>query len=159
MKDQFLLREDITFLNFGSFGACPKPIFENYQYWQRVLEMEPVQFITVDGYDYLKTSRKALAKYINCQESNLVFVTNPTFAINILAKSLKLNPGDEILSTNIEYGAMDRTWEYYCEKSGANYIKQTITLPLVDKQTFIREFFEGFTSKTKVIFIPLLQFY
>jgi isopenicillin-N epimerase len=153
MKDQFLLREDITFLNFGSFGACPKPIFENYQYWQRVLEMEPVQFITVDGYNYLKTSRKALAKYINCHEKNLVFVTNPTFAINILAKSLKLNPGDEILSTNIEYGAMDRTWEYYCEKSGANYIKQTITLPLVDKQTFIREFFEGFTSKTKVVFI------
>jgi isopenicillin-N epimerase len=153
MKNQFLLREDITFLNFGSFGACPKPIFEDYQNWQRILEMEPVQFITVDGYDYLKTSRKALAKYVNCLEKNLVFVTNPTFAINILAKSLKLNPGDEILSTNIEYGAMDRTWEYYCEKSGANYIKQKITLPLVDKQTVISEFFEGFTPKTKVIFI------
>jgi isopenicillin-N epimerase len=153
MKNQFLLREDITFLNFGSFGACPKPIFADYQNWQRILEMEPVQFITVDGYDYLKTSRKALAKYVNCLEKNLVFVTNPTFAINILAKSLKLNPGDEILSTNIEYGAMDRTWEYYCEKSGANCIKQKITLPLVDKQTVIREFFEGFTPKTKVIFI------
>ena len=153
MKDQFLLREDITFLNFGSFGACPKPIFEDYQNWQRILEMEPVQFITVDGYEYLKTSRKALANYINCQEKNLVFVTNPTFAINILAKCLQLSPGDEILSTNLEYGAMDRTWEYYCEKSGANYIKQKITLPLADKQTFIRDFFEGFTSKTKVVFI------
>jgi isopenicillin-N epimerase len=153
MKNQFLLREDITFLNFGSFGACPKPIFDDYQKWQRILEIEPVQFITVDGYEYLKTSRKALAKYINCQENNLVFVTNPTFAINILAKSLKLNHGDEILSTNLEYGAMDRAWEYYCEKSGANYIKQKITLPIVDKQTFIREFFQGFTKKTKVVFI------
>jgi len=153
MIDQFLLRKDITFLNFGSFGACPKPIFEDYQHWQRILEMEPVQFITVDGYDYIKKSREALAKYLNCNVKNLVFVSNPTFAINILAKSIQLNPGDEILSTNLEYGAMDRTWEYYCEKSNAKYVKQEISLPLTNKETFISEFFQGFTEKTKVVFI------
>ena len=153
MKELFLLRDDITFLNFGSFGACPKPIFEDYQNWQRILEMEPVQYITVDGFDYIKKSRIALASYLNCDERNLVFVTNPTFAINILAKSFQLNPGDEILTTNLEYGAMDRTWEYYCEKSGAKYIKQEISLPLINKETFVDEFFKGFTEKTKVVFI------
>jgi len=153
MSDQFLLRKDITFLNFGSFGACPKPIFDDYQNWQRILEMEPVQFITVDGYNYLKTSRNSLANYLNCDEKNLIFVTNPTFAINILAKSLKLNAGDEILTTNLEYGAMDRTWEYYSDKTDSKYIKHPITLPLIDKETFVREFFEGFTERTKVIFI------
>ena len=54
LKDQFLLRPDIHFLNFGSFGATPKPIFEKYQAWQRVLEAEPVQFIAFDGYQYIK---------------------------------------------------------------------------------------------------------
>ena len=49
IKDQFLLRPDITFLNFGSFGACPKPIFADYQRWQMILEQEPVQFIIRDG--------------------------------------------------------------------------------------------------------------
>jgi len=48
-KDLFLLNPDIHFLNFGSFGACPAPIFENYQYWQRQLEWEPVQMIAFDG--------------------------------------------------------------------------------------------------------------
>ena len=62
LKDQFLLRPDIHFLNFGSFGATPKPIFEKYQDWQRVLEAEPVQFIAFDGYQYLADSRAALAK-------------------------------------------------------------------------------------------------
>lgn len=153
MKEHFLLRDDITFLNFGSFGATPKPIFEDYQRWQLLLEAEPVQFITVDGYDYLKRSRKALADYIHCSEKELVFVTNPTFAINILAKSLELNEGDEVLTTDLEYGAMDRTWEYYCKKKGAKYIRQKITLPLTDKETFLNEFFAGISDRTKIVFI------
>ena len=49
LKQQFLLRDDITYLNFGSFGACPKPIFEKYQQFQLELEQEPVQFITGNG--------------------------------------------------------------------------------------------------------------
>jgi len=58
-KDQFLLDPSITFLNFGSFGATPKPVFEKYQQWQRVLEAEPVQFIAFDVisiFSYIKGS-------------------------------------------------------------------------------------------------------
>lgn len=93
-QDQFLLNPAITFLNFGSFGATPKPIFENYQYWQRVLEAEPVQFIVFDGVNYLAESRAALAKYIGCaDQDDLVYVTNPSFAINLIAKNFPLKAG------------------------------------------------------------------
>ncbi|HXP52736.1 MAG TPA: aminotransferase class V-fold PLP-dependent enzyme, partial [Bacteroidia bacterium] len=153
LKSQFLLNTDITYLNFGSFGACPRPIFEEYQRYQLELETEPVQFIAVNGPVYLKKSREALAQYINCNADDLVYVTNPSYAINIIAKSLKLNAGDEVLSTNIEYGALDRTWNYYCKKAGAKYVRQPITLPLVSKEKFIEDFFKGLTSKTKAIFI------
>ena len=153
MKDQFLLRKDITFLNFGSFGACPKPIFSDYQNWQFILESEPVQFITIDGYKYIETSLQALANFIHCSPKDLIFVPNPTHAINLLAKNMNLNSEDEILTTNLEYGAMDRTWDYVCEKSGAKYVRQPIKLPLTDKETFIQEFFAGFTKRTKIVFI------
>ncbi|MEP7252602.1 MAG: aminotransferase class V-fold PLP-dependent enzyme, partial [Ginsengibacter sp.] len=153
LQSQFLLNPDIIYLNFGSFGACPKPIFEDYQKWQLEIEREPVQFMTVDGARYLKSSRQALARYINCNEDDLVFVTNPSYGINIIAKSLNLQPGDEVLSTNLEYGALDRTWNYYCKKAGAKYIRQEISLPLVSKEQFINDFFKGLTSKTKAIFI------
>src|ERR1700741_138910 len=103
LKKQFLIQPDIAFLNFGSFGACAKPVFEDYQKWQLELETEPAQFIQVNGPNYLKASREALAKYINCADANdLVYVTNPSYGTNIVAKSLKLNPGDEILTTNLE---------------------------------------------------------
>lgn len=153
MKDLFLLRDDITFLNFGSFGACPKEIFDDYLRWQHLLEKEPVQFITVDGYNYIKHALTALGEYVNCDSKDLVFVPNPTHAINILAKNLPLQSGDEILTTSLEYGAMDRTWNYYCEKSGAKYIRAKISLPIHSKEDFLEEFWKGFSEKTKCIFI------
>lgn len=154
LKEQFLLKKDIHFLNFGSFGATPKPIFDNYQQWQRVLEAEPVQFIAFDGYEYLTTSRAALANYLHCEDKDdLVYITSPTFGVNVIAKSFPLEAGDEILATNIEYGACDKTWDYYCEKKKATYRRQPITLPITDKETFIAEFFEGLRPTTKAIFI------
>lgn len=153
LKADFLLNPEVAFLNFGSFGACPKPVFEEYQKWQRAMEYEPVQFLTVKSLSYLKVAREALGNYVGCDADDLVYVTNPSYAINIVAKSLKLNPGDEVLSTNIEYGALDRTWNYYCKKNGAKYVRQAITLPLTTKEKFVEDFFKGLSSKTKVVFI------
>jgi isopenicillin-N epimerase len=154
LKDHFLLRKDINFLNFGSFGATPKPVFDYYQQWQKVLEAEPVQFIVFDGPEYLSTSRAALAKFIHVDDKDdLVYVTNPSFAVNIIAKSFPLEEGDEILATDIEYGACDRTWDYYCAQKKAVYKRQKINLPITTKDQFIEDFFKGLTPKTKAIFI------
>ena len=153
IKSDFLLDPNITFLNFGSFGACPKPVFEVYQDFQRKLEFEPVRFLLHDGIKGLESSRKALAHYVNCHHDDLVYVTNPSYGINTIAKSIVLEKGDEILSTNLEYGAMDRTWKYYCDRVGAHYIQQKIALPIKDKATFLEDFWAGSSSKTKAIFI------
>ena len=153
LRSQFLLNPNITFLNFGSFGACVKPVFELYQKLQLDLEADPVQFIAFNGPVNLRRSREALAAYVHCDTDDIVYVTNPSYGVNIVAKSFKLNAGDEVLSTNIEYGACDRTWNYYCEKAGAKYVRQHIELPLVSKEKFIEDFFKGLSSKTKAIFI------
>ncbi len=153
MKSQFLLTNEITFLNHGSFGACPKPIFEAYQNFQLELETEPVDFIIKKAPQYLKMAKNRLAKYIGCDASDFFFTPNPTTAINTIMRSVNLQPGDEILTTNHEYGAMDRTWHFYCKKSGAKYIRQEISLPVVSKEQIIEEFWKGYTANTKVIFL------
>jgi isopenicillin-N epimerase len=153
LSSLFLLRDDITYLNFGSFGACPKPIFQRYQQYQLELEQEPVQFITATGPKYLAASRQALGAYVNCQPDDLVFLPNPSHAVNLIAKSCPLQKGDEVLATDIEYGACDRTWDYYCNKAGAVYRRQPVQFPLESKEHFIEQFFSGLTPKTKLIFI------
>jgi len=153
LSSHFLLNPNITFLNFGSFGAAVKPVFEKYQQYQLELEQEPVQFITVKGLQYLKQSREALAKYINCNADDVVYITNPSYGANIIAKGFPLQAGDEILTTDLEYGACDKTWNYYCEKAGAKYVRQKIQFPLTTKENFVEQLFKGLTSKTKMVFI------
>jgi isopenicillin-N epimerase len=153
----FLLDSNITFLNHGSFGACPKPIFEEYQRLQRELEADPVQFIQKKLPVYLKQAKLPLSNFIGCNPEDFFFVPNPTVAINTVMRSLSLQPGDEILATNHEYGAMDRTWHFYCKKSGAKYVRQPISLPVVSKEQILEEFWQGYTPKTKVIFLNHLS--
>ncbi len=153
MKSHFHLNPEITFLNHGSFGACPKPIFEEYQRFQLELENEPVYFIQKKATVYLKSARESLANFVGCEAQDLFFTPNPTFAVNTIMRSLKLQAGDEILATNHEYGAMDRTWHFYCKKSGAKYIRQEISLPITSKEQMLDEFWKGVTPKTKVIFL------
>jgi isopenicillin-N epimerase len=149
----FLLDPTVAYLNFGSFGACPLPIFEDYQRWQRALELEPAQFMNVKGPHYLEQSRKALAAYIHCDADDIVYVTNPSYGVNIIAKSFPLDPGDEILSTDLEYGACDRTWNYYCQKKGAAFIRRPVRLPITSKEELISDFLAGITPRTKAVFI------
>jgi len=153
MKNNFLLDKSVTYLNHGSFGASPKPIFEEYQRLQLELENEPVQFITKKSLAYLKTAKQKLAKYISCQPEDFFFTPNPTVAVNTILRSLNLQEGDEILSTNHEYGAMDKTWNFFSKKTGIKYIRQEISLPIISKEKLLEEFWSGYTSKTKVIFI------
>jgi isopenicillin-N epimerase len=154
LRAQFLLRPDIHFLNFGSFGATPVPVFDSYQRWQRLLESEPVQFIAFDGAGYLAGSRRALAGYLNVADADdIVYVTNPSYAVNTVAASLVLSPGDEVLATDIEYGACDRAWDFHCERQGAVYRRQHIQLPVTDKETFLEDLFAGVNERTRILFI------
>lgn len=153
MKTRFLLDPTITFLNHGSFGATPRPVFEAKMALQREMEADPVHFIQKKLPNYLKEAKYPLAEYLGCEANDFFFTPNPTQAINTVMRSLQLQPGDEILATNHEYGAMDRTWNFYCKKSGAKYIRQNITLPITSKEQIIADFWKGYTSKTKVVFI------
>lgn len=153
IRSQFLLNPDITHLNHGSFGACAKPVFEDYQKWQLALERDTVDFYVRQSPELLQQSREALGKFIGCNADDVVYVMNPSYAMNIIAKSFPLEKGDEILATDLEYGAMDRTWNYYCKRSGAEYVQQKITLPVSSKEEIVEEFFKGLTPKTKAIFI------
>ena len=60
----------------------------------------------------------------------MVYVTNVTTALNIVARSLPLEPGDEILTTDHEYGALERTWTFVCEHRGAKLVIQKLPRPL-----------------------------
>ena len=149
----FLLDSSIIFLNHGSFGACPLPVFQAYQSWQRRLEKQPVLFLGREYNRLLFEARHKLGAYVGASPENVAFIPNATYGVNLVAHSLALNPGDEVLATNHEYGACDFTWQYLCERKGAKYIRQQISLPLETVEEFHERLWEGVTPRTKLVFL------
>jgi isopenicillin-N epimerase len=153
LREFFLLQPDVVFLNHGSFGACPRPVFEAYQRWQFALERQPVEFLGRRYSDLMRTAREALAAYLNADANDLVYVPNATAGLNIVARSLRLEAGDEVLSTDHEYGAMDRTWWFACRRRGARYVRQPVPLPIESLEQVVDAIWAGVTTQTQVLFV------
>src|ERR1700747_2789127 len=142
LRREFLLDPEVAFFNHGSFGACPQPVFERYQAWQRELEREPVDFLARRLSSLVDGAREALADYLGCPAQDLAFVQNATTGVNLAARSLDLQPGDEVLATDLEYGACDLTWEHVCARTGARYVRARVDA-----------LFEHLTERTRAIYL------
>jgi isopenicillin-N epimerase len=111
-RDAFLLDPEVAFLNHGSYGACPRPVLEAYQAWQLELERQPVEFLYRRFEGLLREARAELAAYVGADVHDLVFVPNATSGLNAVLRSLRLERGDEVLTTAHEYGALVKTWSF-----------------------------------------------
>ncbi len=156
LRDQFLLDPEVVYLNHGSYGACPRPVFEVYQRWQRELEREPVDFLGRRSGELLRQARAELAAYLGAAAEDVVYFPNPTTAANMVARSLKLGPGDEVLTTDHEYGAIDRTWRFLSRQSGFAYRNHPMPLPVTNQADFVEQFWAAVTPHTRVIAISHL---
>lgn len=153
MKSLFQLDPDIIFLNHGSFGATPVPVMDSYQEWQRRLERQPVRFIVHELLGELKNARLRLGEYLHADPDDLVYVPNATFGVNIVARSLDLQEGDEVLMTNHEYGACMNIWDFMASRKGFSLVHQPLPVPICSPDEVAEMIWQGVTSKTKLLFI------
>lgn len=152
----FLLKEDVVFLNHGSFGACPREVFEIYQTWQRELEAEPVTFLGRRFAPVMKQARQDLAAYLGADADDLVYYPNATQGLNVviqsLAENLPLVAGDEILSTSHEYGALDKAWTFVSEPRGVIYNRVELAPPFTTAE-FADRFLAHVGPRTRIVYL------
>jgi len=155
LSEQFLLDPDVVFLNHGSFGACPKPVFEDYQRWQLKLERQPVAFLdSRRGLEAnLRAARLALAAELGSAPENIAQVTNATTGLNIALQSLPLVEGDEILTTDHEYSALEKTLVFIARRTGAKIVVVKVPMPFVSADAFHEAVLAGITPRTRVLFL------
>lgn len=153
LRGLFLLRPEVVFLNHGSFGACPRPVFEAYQAWQLELERQPVEFLGRRFEALMRQARQALGAFVGAEADDLTFVPNATTGLNVVARALPLKPGDEVLATDHEYGALDRAWRFVCAKKGAHYIRRPVSVPLTSTEEVVEAVWSGVTARTRVLFV------
>lgn len=152
LRGDFLLDSSLTFLNHGSFGACPKPVLAAQRAWQDRMEANPVAFLARRSSELLWEARTALAELLGARPDNLVFLPNATTGVNTVARSLPLMPGDEVLSIDHEYGACEAAWAFVCHRRGAQYRVVEIPLPF-EAESFTERVWAAVTPRTRVLFL------
>lgn len=147
------LNPEVTYLNHGSFGACPKFILERQNEYRNQLEHEPIRFLVQTAETLLAKSREKIATLTGSQASDIVFVNNATAGVNTVFRSLTFQPGDEILYTNHIYGACRKTLEFISFRTGAQLVEATYPFPLSSSAEIVEAVLSKVTSRTKIALI------
>jgi isopenicillin-N epimerase len=126
---------------------------ENYQEWQRRLERQPVKFLIREIGEHFRDARSELGAALGANPDHLVYIPNATFGVNVVARSIEFNPGDEVLTTNHEYGACQNIWEFLASEKGLRIVLQDIPLPLPPKEEIVEIIWSGVSERTRLIFL------
>lgn len=146
----WLLDPEITFLNHGSFGACPVPVLEAQNRWRERIERQPFQFFARDLEGLLDAALSELAAFVGADPADLVFVPNATTGINTVLKSLQFEPGDELLTTNQEYNACRNALNYVAERFDLRIVVADVPFPIQSPEMVIEAVTHCVSSRTRL---------
>lgn len=139
----------ISFLNHGSFGACPGPVLDAQRAWRDRLESEPVRFLARDLEGLLDEARREVASFLGADADGLAFVPNATTGVNAVLASLRFRPGDELLTTDHEYNATLNALRLAAERDGATVVRAAIPFPIRDPSDAVDAILAKVTPKTR----------
>jgi len=143
----------VTFLNHGSFGACPEAVLEVQREWRDRMERQPVAFLDRELPGLLDATREAVGSFLGADPAGLAFVPNATTGVNAVLRSLRFEPGDELLSDDHEYNATLTTIQAVAARAGATAVLARIPFPIVDEAAVVDAFLAALTPRTRIVVV------
>ena len=156
MREHFLLEPDMAYLNHGSFGASPKEVLAVQADLRLRLESQPVRFMSRELPQRLADAGATLAGFLGAEPDDLAFVENATAGCNAVLRSLRLNPGDEVLVTDHNYPAVRNILRHVCAESGALLIEAKLPLPVASPQEVVEAVRAKLTDCTRLVVVDLI---
>jgi isopenicillin-N epimerase len=153
LRDRFALDPDVTFLNHGSFGACPRSVLQAQSEIRARMEAEPVRFFLREAPAAVDAARERIAALLGARPEDLVFVRNATEAVSTVLASLALSPGDELLTTDHAYPACKYALEHYAARAGAKAVIAKAPFPLRDPEDIVGALLDALTPRTRLVLI------
>ncbi|MEO8625571.1 MAG: aminotransferase class V-fold PLP-dependent enzyme [Candidatus Limnocylindrales bacterium] len=153
MRPYWALDPDVTYLNHGSFGACPWPVLRVQDEWRTRMERQPVRFHDVELAGHLAGARMRLAEFLHADPADLAFVTNATTGVNTVLASLEFQPGDEILATDHEYNACLNAARRVAARYGAQVLVAASPFPTRGPDEMAQALLDRVTPRTRLILI------
>lgn len=149
-RRHWTLAPGMVFLNHGSFGACPRPVLKAQEELRREMEASPVQFLWRRYEERLEPSRQELAHFVSARAQDVVFVGNATTGVNAVLRSLRLQPGDELLTTSLDYNACHNVMVEATRATGARLVVAEVPFPLNSADDVVEAVLARVTPKTRL---------
>jgi isopenicillin-N epimerase len=149
----WVLDPEVTYLNHGSFGACPAAVLESQAALRLALEREPADFLDRDLPARLDAARASLAAFLHAQPCDLAFVPNATTGVNAVLRSLQFSAADELLLTSHTYAACRKTVDFVARRSGARIVIAALPFPLKQEQEIIDAVLGCVSPRTRLALI------
>jgi isopenicillin-N epimerase len=148
-RSPWLLDPEVSYLNHGSFGACPAPVLEAQRAWRDRLETEPVRFLDGELEAELDAVRIEVAAFLGADPDGLAFVSNATTGVSTVLGSVRFQPGDELLACDHEYNATLNALYAAAVRDGAKVVLARIPFPISDPAQAAEAYLEAVTPRTR----------
>lgn len=152
-RDSWLLDPAITFLNHGSYGACPRAVLERQAELRKRLERQPVQFLGRDLEGLLDEARAGLAAFVGADPAGLAFVPNATTGVNAFLASFPLTAGDQVVVTDHAYNACRNALDVVAERSGCEVVVVAVPFPLSGEDEVVEAIIGAVTARTRLALV------
>jgi isopenicillin-N epimerase len=149
-RRHWLLDPTVSYLNHGSFGACPIPVLEHQRRLCERMERQPVQFLARELEPLLDDARAQLGAFVGAAAEDLVWVNNATTGVNAVLRSLDLRPEDELLTTDHEYNACRNALDVAAAQVGARVVVVRVPFPIASPDEVVERIVARVTPRTKL---------
>jgi isopenicillin-N epimerase len=147
------LDPSVLYLTHGTYGACPRPVVEAQRTLLAELEANPIGFLSRDLEEGWDAARRTVAEFIGADPEGLVVVPNATTGVATVLASLRLRPGDELLTDDHEYNATLNALAMTAERARARVVRVSIPLPIRHPEEVVEAFIAGVTPRTRLALV------
>ncbi len=153
LRQHWQLEEGLTFLNHGSFGACPRVVVEEQTRLRAEMELNPVRFLWREIEGRLDAARGEVARFVGADAAEVAFVPNATSAVNAVLRSFPFQPGDEILVTDHGYNACNNIATECAARSGAKVVVAHLPFPIACPEHALDAILSSVTLQTRLVLV------
>lgn len=149
-RDLFLLAPEVIYVNHGGFGATPRSVLDQKKKILEQIEKNPTDFLVHQFSQRWHRIANIIAQRFSLAPVNLAIVDNATDGIEAVLRALSLEPGDEILTTSMSYGAVTMAARHIAERQGAQIRIAELRFPEPDADQCIAAVAQAITPRTKL---------
>lgn len=151
VKSQFALLPGLYYFNNGSLGASPSLVIDATEKFRRTLDAFPSKYMW-GGWNAEKESvRTKAAAMLGASSDEIALIHNTTEGMNVVASSMDLQPGDEVILADHEHASGTVPWQYWQEPKGVKLIRPRLPILPSSPDEIVDVYRKALSPRTKVI--------